>query len=117
MPRTESTTSLDAALDARVEQLVEAKLAKLGLIHSAARFTSDSLPPDCPSSRAFAIVCRSGRVAGAEKIGRQWQCTREAWIAARRKPKKTALRLVPKRDDDEDLVDAAIEGLRGRATR
>jgi hypothetical protein len=82
MPRTESTTSLDAALDARVEQLVEAKLAKLGLIHSAARFTSDSLPPDCPSSRAFAIVCRSGRVAGAEKIGRQWSCTRESWVAA-----------------------------------
>jgi len=117
--RTTSPCSVDLAkvIEAIVDARVERKLAALGLIHAAAVYTSDDLPPDCKSSRIFAFVCRSGRVAGAERIGRQWRCTREAWIAARRRPAKARLSLVPQADSVDDLVAVAMAGVRGRPTR
>lgn len=47
-------------------------------------FNSDS-PPSGVSRRCFAEWCRSGRVAGATKMGPSgpWICTRHAWDAAR----------------------------------
>jgi hypothetical protein len=39
--------------------------------------------PPRTSRRRFAELCRSGRVAGAYREGREWVCTREAWHASR----------------------------------
>jgi hypothetical protein len=39
--------------------------------------------PSRTSRRRFAEVCRSGRVEGARREGRDWVCSRAAWQAAR----------------------------------
>ena len=53
-------------------------------------YSSRELPPRC-SRRRFAELCRSGRIDGAHREGRDWICTRQAWEAARsRKPNGAA---------------------------
>ena len=44
--------------------------------------TGDGLPQGV-SKRTFNATCRSGRVSGAVKDGREWSCSVEAWHAAR----------------------------------
>ena len=52
-------------------------------------YSSTSLPPRT-KRRQFAKQCRSGRVEGAYREGRDWVCPREAWHAARRRAHKAA---------------------------
>jgi|GEM_PF-4221191 len=77
----------------RVAEL-DAELADLESVTTMGdRYSSTCLPPDCPSRRTFAAICRSGRVAGAVLEGHTWSCPREAWHTTR--ARKRPLRCVP----------------------
>lgn len=95
-----------------VGQLVEAAVARvvaqLGTRAPADVLTSRDLPADCPSPTRFNRVLASGEVAGATKVGRQWQCTPEAWRAARTRRRTGDL---PEAEPDLDELIAA-NGLR-----
>jgi hypothetical protein len=58
-------------------------------------YTTLRLPPDCKTADRFTRACRSGRVVGAVKRGRDWSCSAEAWEA--RGPAGTPPGLTPKR--------------------
>lgn len=100
----------------RVAEL-DAELADMESVTTAAdRYSSTCLPPDCQSRRTFAVVCRSGRIAGAVLEGHVWSCAKEAWHTAR--ARKRPLRLVPQpMQGDEAIAARALAAAGLRATR
>lgn len=72
-------------------------------------YSSDELPPDCPSKARFHTVVKD--VAGAEKRGRAWFVPAEAWRASR------LARKVNTSSPMHDDVDATIEAAGFRPTR
>ena len=107
-----ATVALLAALDAYVDQRVDARLRERGV--TGDEYSSDNRPGST-SLRTFNETCRSGAVAGATKEGRLWRCGRLSWHAARgRRPTPAApdsgVRVGFTR---EQLVDLAIERARG----
>lgn len=74
--------ALAMLLDAIADRLA----ARIASRDQRETYSSRELPPRC-SRRRFAEVCRTGRVADAEREGRDWTCSRAAWQSARaRKP-------------------------------
>jgi hypothetical protein len=71
-----------ALLDAFLDEVAERVALRLNSRVEHAVYSSQQLPPRC-SRRRFAEVCRSGRVRGARRDGRDWVCTREAWEGRR----------------------------------
>jgi hypothetical protein len=61
-----------------------AKLAQEGEVNSSRPdvYDSENLPPRT-SRRRFAELCRSGRIAGAYREGRDWVCPRSSWHSSR----------------------------------
>jgi hypothetical protein len=76
----------------------------------AGTYSSDALPPDCPSKARFHFVVKG--IAGAERRGRKWFVPAEAWRAAR-----LARKVDPSAPVARDDVDAAIEAAGFRPTR
>ncbi len=72
-----------------LDALADRIAARIATTAERERYDSRNLPPRC-SRRRFAEVCRSGRVADAQREGRDWTCSREAWAAAR--SRKTSAR-------------------------
>jgi hypothetical protein len=52
-------------------------------------FSTLRLPPDAKNASAFNRACRRGDVVGAEKRGRVWTCSAEAWRARKAAPAPT----------------------------
>jgi hypothetical protein len=50
-------------------------------------YSSNALPPDCASRRAFAAACKV--IPGAKKRGKCWVVPRVAWDAHRTKPRRS----------------------------
>lgn len=73
---------LVAGLLAVFRPLVRELVDELRGEDSADSYSSGCLPPRT-SRRRFAEVCRSGRVVGARREGRDWICLREEWHQAR----------------------------------
>ena len=75
---------------------------------SAEVWASHHLPPDCPSRRTFADVCR--KIPGAVRLGKAWIVEREAWTEARRpKPRLSSVPTVrAPRSIDEEIRDAGF---------
>lgn len=62
---------------------VAAKVAKATSATDEGFYTSDALPPDAPSKRAFHDFVKAHPELAATKRGRTWIVDREAWHAAR----------------------------------
>ena len=69
---------LAVLLDALADRIA----ARISTNTERERYDSHNLPPRC-SRRRFAEVCRSGRIADAQREGRDWTCSRRAWEEAR----------------------------------
>jgi hypothetical protein len=95
----EITAAIAAVLDALADRIAE----RIGTRREREIYSSRELPPRC-SRRRFAELCRSGRVPGARREGRDWTCSREAWEAARsHKPGRRA----PEPPPSDSLVERA----------
>jgi hypothetical protein len=92
-----------------------ARLAQEGEINSIRPdlYDSENLPPRT-SRRRFAELCRSGRIAGAYREGRDWVCSRESWHSSRMVGARAAPTM-PERDSL--LVERADALLRRRGLR
>ena len=53
-------------------------------VAASLEYTSRSLPDDVRARCTFNLACSRGLVMGAEKRGRVWACSREAWLEYRR---------------------------------
>ena len=103
--------SADDILDALAELLAERVAAKLQPKPvDAGVYSSEQLPPDCPSRKRFHVVVRA--IPGAEKRGRAWFVPADAWRAAR--VKRT---VEPNAAPTADNVDAIIAAAGFRRTR
>jgi hypothetical protein len=71
-----------SVIEALAAELAPRVAALLGRAILPETYSSRALPARC-SRRRFAEVCRSGRVEGAYRDGRDWVCSRAAWEAAR----------------------------------
>jgi hypothetical protein len=107
---TRAQAALFAAIEALVDERVDARLRELGA--AGTEYTSDNRPAGV-SRRTFNTVCRTA-VRGARKDGRTWSCTVAAWREARAgKPApKPTLTLVSNDEADLDALLAA-SGMRG----
>src|SRR5262249_41069657 len=70
-------------------------------------YSSRLLPPRC-TRRRFAELCRSGRVVGARREGRDWVCFREAWDDERARPPVGVTRTPSNLTDAEAKADALL---------
>jgi hypothetical protein len=104
----EDSSTLERAIEAIVDRRVH---AILGALDDARYRTPDRLPPGV-SARTMREACRSGRVRGAVREGRQWSCPRDAWHSARARRPAPRLELVPDARSDEELAALAIRGCR-----
>jgi hypothetical protein len=101
-------------LDAVTEDLAVRLATRLGGGANPDTYDSLRLPARC-TRRRFAEVCRSGRVAGARREGRDWVCSRLAWEASQtRKRPLPALRPPCAPSDRNARADALLarSGLR-----
>jgi len=81
-------TSDDSMLnDARAMAVLKRTGLTLVIAHGQP-YTSNELPPDCPSRRAFATACKA--IPGAARRGKCWVVPREAWETHRGRPRRTA---------------------------
>ena len=86
-------------LEPLITKIVDERIAiALGGHRPARTWTSQDLPPDCPSRRAFATACKA--IPGAKRLGKCWVVAREAWDAHRSKPRRSA-------NDIDELIAAA----------
>ncbi len=107
-----SDQSIEVALRTLVERVVR---EVLGAAQAGFEYRSPNVLPPGTSARTFREVCRTGRVQGARREGRQWVCGRDAWHAARAsKPAKAPVANDVAEMSDEDLAERAIAGVRGR---
>jgi hypothetical protein len=92
-----------------------ATLAQEGEVNSSRPDVYDSghLPPRT-SRRRFAELCRSGRIGGAYREGRDWVCPRSSWHSSRMVGTRVA---PPMPESDSALVERADELLRRRGLR
>lgn len=99
-------------VDRYVDRRVDARLRELGV--ASLEYSVDSLPSGV-SRRTFVETLRSGNVDGAEKDGRVWRCSREAWHRARgRRPVAAPkLRLVERAPDVAELAAETLSAIRG----
>lgn len=106
--------SILEALDARVEEIVERKLAALGV--ATARYSTGTRPAVLPAgtrARTFNAWCRGLRVEGARRDGAGWTCTAAAWRAARANgPRREAAKRPQSNDVDSLLMAAGLRGTR-----
>ena len=114
----EPLSDFEKALDARIRRIVDEQLAR----RTEGVYSSSALPPGCPSRRAFAEACRSGRIEGAEKHGTgrgaTWTVAKVAWHRAR-SSKPPALRLIESatKATDADRADEMIAAAGFRFTK
>lgn len=68
-----------------IEELIRAiardEFAKLARHDASKPYSSHALPPDVKDRSAFARHCRE--IAEAERIGKVWVCSRDAWARHR----------------------------------
>jgi hypothetical protein len=110
---TRGQLQLLAAIEALVDERVDAKLVALGVLsdeHSSAH------PPQNVTTRTFNRWCRTGRVAGAERDGSGWRCSPQAWRESRSggPSGKPTLRVVPNDDAAEMLRAAGMRPTRAK---
>lgn len=106
-------TPVRDSLDALIDWLADRIAARLITGAQRETYSSCDLPPRC-SRRRFAELCRSGRVIGARREGREWVCSQSAWDAARAqraKPTSQLQRRVTTLDAKADAL-LARQGLR-----
>lgn len=107
--------ALTAAIEALVDERVDARLTELGVIATTPEYSSRSLPPRT-TGRTFARWCRGGRVPGARRDGSGWMCSIEGWRSARAAGARlTTTTAAPANDGPVDL-DAMLSGAGLRAT-
>jgi len=75
-------------LEQLIAKIVDERLAVALAGHAAPPYSSNALPPDCPSRRAFATVCKF--ISGAARRGKCWVVPRDAWETHRGRPRRTA---------------------------
>lgn len=75
-----------------LDLLADKLAARIGVVRERDVYTSEDLPPDCRTRRAFAEKCR--RIPEAEKRGRTWVVVRAAWEAHRRTRRGAAIATV-----------------------
>ncbi len=109
--QTPLTSDLANILRALVREEVDAYHRERGI---AGVEYSTQHPASGVTSRTHNEACRSGRVEGARKEGRQWFCSREAWHRSRGKAPPPKLRLVPTEPDVDALTEKALAGARGK---
>jgi hypothetical protein len=71
-------------LDEQIRAIVREELQRSAPTTAKSLYSSKQLPPDVSAPATFNRTCRAGLVLGAEKHGRSWVCTVEAWSAYRR---------------------------------
>src|SRR5260370_35184070 len=69
-------------LDDQIRAIVREELQRSA--PAATLYTSKRLPPDVIAAATFNRACRAGLVNGAEKHGRSWVCSVDAWAEYRR---------------------------------
>src|SRR5258708_26038043 len=69
-------------LDDQIRAIVREELQRSA--PAATLYTSKRLPPDVIAAATFNRACRAGLVNGAEKHGRSWVCSGDAWAEYRR---------------------------------
>lgn len=100
----------DALLSALADLVADRVAERLNARgRDASTYSSDELPPDCPSKARFHELVK--KIPGAEKRGRRWFVPADAWRSARSTKRKPAA--APVRDD----VDEIIAGAGFRPTR
>jgi hypothetical protein len=108
---------IGAGLRDLIVAIVDERLRELGIGATSTRFSSTSLPPHT-SRRLFNEACKAGKIDGARKVGRVWECEAKAWTAARStKPVAPTLRLVHDRDAEpsvDECIEQALRGIRGQ---
>jgi hypothetical protein len=108
-------TDLGSELARLIERIVDRRLdERLGVARGVEIFTSKNLPPRT-TRRAFVEACCAGRIEGAVKRGRIWECSAASWYQSRstRPLPRVQLRLVQGEPDVEALADLAIQKIRG----
>jgi hypothetical protein len=93
--------TLDAALGAILDVLAAKLAERLDRGPDREEYSSRDLPPRT-SRRRFAEICRSGVVADARRIGRDWVCSRRAWEASRARRAPTAVATTQPLDSSVD---------------
>jgi hypothetical protein len=83
-------TPVRDALAVLLDALADHLASRILTAREREAYSSRHLPPRC-SRRRFAELCRSGRILGAEREGRDWVCSRDAWEAARSRKAKRAV--------------------------
>ena len=104
----ESATS--EAIAAVLAPELAARIAKATSAEEGGFYTSDALPPDAPSRRAFHDFVKAHPELGARKRGRVWIVAREAWHHARERTPLAPLAKVRA----SDAATAALAAYRGR---
>ena len=107
------------SLEEEVRRLVRDELHRLGIASTSLDYTSENLPREIRTRKAFHRILASGVVEGATREGRGfWRCTREAWRAVRGgKTTPTKLRLVPSMQTDEEIANEVLAELAVRGRR
>jgi hypothetical protein len=72
----------DGLFSTVLDELADRVAARIMSARGRETYSSHDRPPRT-TRRRFAELCRSGRVVGARRDGRDWVCSRDAWHAAR----------------------------------
>jgi hypothetical protein len=106
-----SSAFLSAFLDALADRLT----ARINGRVEWETFSSRELPPRT-TRRRFAEVCKSGRVEGARREGRDWICSRTAWEQTRTRRSSVATRRpMNSATSPTAILDARADALLARA--
>ncbi len=105
-------TDLGPILPWLLDELADRVADRLGADRRRDTYRSDDLPPDCPSTRAFAVSCRT--IPEATKLGRIWIVPREAWERRRLRSRGAERPTKPARTDGPSAPNEA-KGLNERA--
>jgi hypothetical protein len=113
-PRDRLAAELLALLERIVDARVDARLAQLGV--AVDEYTSGRLPRGM-TRRTFNEWCRSGKVDGASRDGREWRCIAAAWRAARAAAAPTRESQQVAANDAVPDLDAMLSGAGMRRTK
>jgi hypothetical protein len=93
------------SFEEQIRQIVREELARAQRSAGAAAvYSSRRLPPDLSCAATFNRACRSGGVRGAEKHGRSWVCSVDAWSEYRRSVARQSPAKAPVAPAVEDIL-------------
>jgi hypothetical protein len=96
----------DELLSALADLVAERVVARMNTRRASGDvYSSEELPPDCPSRARFHTLVKM--IPGAEKRGRRWFVPADAWQAARRRMSREVRFDASERDDVDELIEQA----------